>query len=134
SFFGDVSEQHSQAAVGVVSLRNASDTASLPVDIELPESGVLAAHSKILYAARCHRVKILYLGRGPVRRGKVPIVKSLSQARIVHARYCGVEEAAAIQLGKDTHDAACAVHVLDVVIRIGAYLADAGHLSTDSVN
>ena len=110
-----------------------ANAAFVAIEIEAVETAILAERLLRGHAAGRRRVERAHgqiLGRG-----RIPFGDRITQRLGVHGGHVAVDQAGTMELGQNAEDAACAVHVLDVVLlRGGRDLAQAGNLARDLID
>ena len=130
---GDVAGQHSQAAFLGESVLVGADAAFGAVFVQAGPAGALAeGHLRGDASGAGHVEGLDGVGRVAL---DVPRVQRFLERFGVHGGHIGVQLARTVQLAQDAVDAACAVHVFDVVlVGVGRHLAQLGHIARDAVN
>ena len=117
ALFGDVAEEHGESAIQAEGVRLVADDAFLAVGIERGVTRRLAEWHNGAHAAGCGAKEEFSLGG----RFALQVVRvdGVAQRGRVHGVRIAMDEARAVEFGKDVHDAAGAMHVFDVDRRDG---------------
>ena len=122
----DVAHQHRQPALLRERVFIGADAAFSPVHIQTGPARGLAERDLAGLARRASFVELLQFSRRVAH--DVPLLQCVLHGWCVDRRHVGVQLASAVQLAQDGHDAACAVHVFNMVLgRVGCHLAELGH-------
>ena len=124
-----VALEHGQAAVLGIGVGHVADAALGAICIEGIETRILGTHLYVETARGGATVYILCLRRN-FRKSNAILGNCLRQRHSVYPLEGGVYQAGVVQALHKRHNAACASHVLYVVLGgVGSHLAEAGHLA-----
>ena len=128
-----ISRQHRKAAVPGIGMLAIADTAGGAVGVEFLEPALLAErHLGRHIAGRRHEELADALAPGLL---DVPAAQRILQRRAVDHRQPAIEQAGAVELAEDGHDAAGAVNVLEVHVgHRGRHLAQHRHPARQPVD